>query len=320
MIQVAVNMETAINNMYALKNRGIKYSMNGSRTGADGTGDCSGTIYDSMRKGGATNAGWVLNTDSMHSWLVTNGFKLIAQNKEWTAQRGDVVIFGLKGASGGSAGHVVIFISNTQIIHCTWKSASANGVYVDNEATTCPYSMGWYVYRQSGGSTTPTPTPPATGKKVKVLKHATNWAPASGGKKLANFVKGGTFEVAQEKAVNYSLSNKQYLIKNNGTVLGWILSQDVEGGYGSDKVGTSVYTLPAGFTKEEATFVNGNAPITTRKNSPSLSSPTATSLFAGQSVKYLGWKSNGGYIWIYTKDGRYIPVRPVGKEAWGTFK
>ena len=144
---MAINMETAINNMYALKNRGIKYSMNGSRTGADGTGDCSGTVYDSLRKAGASNAGWVLNTDSMHNWLLQNSFDCIATNKEWTAKRGDVVIFGPKGASGGAAGHVVIFISNTQVIHCTYKSASANGVFVDNEAAGCPYSMGWYTYR-----------------------------------------------------------------------------------------------------------------------------------------------------------------------------
>lgn len=144
---MAINMETAINNMYALKNRGITYSMTGSRTGADGTGDCSGTVYDSLRKAGASNAGWVLNTDSMHNWLLQNSFDCIATNKEWTAKRGDVVIFGPKGASGGSNGHVVIFISNTQVIHCTYKSATANGVYVDNEAAGCPYSMGWYVYR-----------------------------------------------------------------------------------------------------------------------------------------------------------------------------
>lgn len=155
---MAINMETAINNMYALKNRGITYSMYGSRTGSDGTGDCSGTVYDSIRKAGASDAGWVLNTDSLHNWLLQNTFECIATNKEWTAKRGDVVIFGPKGASGGSAGHVVIFISNTQVIHCTYKSSTENGVYVDNEAAGCPYSMGWYVYRlkvSSSGSEIP---------------------------------------------------------------------------------------------------------------------------------------------------------------------
>ena len=142
-----INIDVAIDYMYGLKARNIRYSMKYSRTGADGTGDCSGTIYAGLRKAGATNAGWVLNTDSMHDWLLKNGFRLIAHNKEWNAKRGDVVIFGEKGKSGGIAGHVVIFISNTQIIHCTWKSDRVNGVFVENEATACPYSMGWYVYR-----------------------------------------------------------------------------------------------------------------------------------------------------------------------------
>lgn len=317
-------METAINHMYALKAKNIRYSMNYGRTGEDGTGDCSGTVYAAMRKGGATNAGWVLNTDSMHSWLGTNGFTLIAQNQNWTAKRGDVVIFGLKGASGGAAGHVVIFISNTQIIHCTWKSAADNGVRVDNEATTCPYSMGWYVYRtnSTGTAPAPAPNPKPIGKTVTVLKHATHWAPSSGGKAIAGFVKGGTFDIGGEMAVNYSYSNKQYLVMNKGVPLGWVLSQDVEGGHGSDKVGdgSAAPALPAGFTKEEATFVNGNAPITTRTGSPSLKAAQGKALFPGESVQYLGWRAVEGYTWIYTKDGRYIPVRPTGKAAWGTFK
>lgn len=150
-----INIETAIDYMYSLKNRGIRYSMTGSRTGSDGTGDCSGTIYQGLRNAGATDAGWVLNTDSMHNWLIKNNFDLIAANKEWNAKRGDIVIFGLKGSSGGENGHVVIFINNTQIIHCTWKNENANGVYVDNEATTCPYDMGWYVYRLNNQTSVP---------------------------------------------------------------------------------------------------------------------------------------------------------------------
>ena len=142
-----IDMDTAIDYMYGLRAKNIRYSMDYSRTGADGTGDCSGTVYAALRKAGASDAGWVVNTDSMHDWLVTNGFRLIAHNKAWSAKRDDIVIFGEKGKSGGVAGHVVIFISNTQIIHCTWKSDSVNGVFIENEATACPYRMGWYVYR-----------------------------------------------------------------------------------------------------------------------------------------------------------------------------
>lgn len=187
--------------------------------------------------------------------------------------------------------------------------------------------MGWYVYRLNGSSSSNKPSKPSV-KKVKVLKHATNWSPSSKGGKIASFVKGGTFEVKDQRGIKYSKSNQEYLITNKGVVLGWILSQDIEGGYGSDKVGTSTSKpkpkpkpkLPAGFTKEEATFINGDAPITTRKNKPSLSAPTATPLYPGQSVKYLGWKVSEGYTWIFTTDSRYIPVRLTGKPEWGKFK
>lgn len=149
-----IDMDTAIDYMYGLRAKSIRYSMDYSRTGADGTGDCSGTVYAALRKAGASDAGWVVNTDSMHDWLLKNGFRLIACNQEWHAKRGDIVIFGEKGKSGGAAGHVVIFISHIQIIHCTWKSDSVNGVFVENEATACPYRMSWYVYRLDQQATT----------------------------------------------------------------------------------------------------------------------------------------------------------------------
>ncbi len=170
-------MEVAIKHMQELKARGIRYSMNGSRTGEDGTGDCSGTIYASLRKAGASDAGWVLNTDSMHSWLEKNGFKLIAQNQNWEAKRGDIVVFGPKGNSGGAAGHIVIFTSQYRIIHCTWKSATANGIYEDDSETTCPYSMGFYVYRLNS---TPAPTKPNTS--------APKWIKENGNFKLSQAI------------------------------------------------------------------------------------------------------------------------------------
>lgn len=160
---MAVNIEVAINNMYSLMNKGTKYSMYGSRIGTDGTADCSGAIYDSLRKGGASNAGWILNTDSMHDWLIKNGFSLIVFNKEWSMQRGDIIIFGYKGSSGGAAGHIVMATDTQNVIHCNY---SANGVSVNSE-TGMPYSMGWYVYRLVGGSTsnaTPTPAQPTANK------------------------------------------------------------------------------------------------------------------------------------------------------------
>lgn len=49
---MAVNVETAIKYMESLRARNISYNMTGSRTGADGTGDCSGTIYQGLLNAG----------------------------------------------------------------------------------------------------------------------------------------------------------------------------------------------------------------------------------------------------------------------------
>ncbi|MBP2099538.1 peptidoglycan amidohydrolase family protein [Enterococcus rivorum] len=223
---MAINIETAINNMYALKNRGIRYSMTGSRTGVDGTGDCSGTIYDSLRKAGASNAGWVLNTDSMHSWLIKNGFELIAENREWPMKRGDIVILGKKGASGGAAGHVFLAVDGTNAIHCTWKNASENGVYVDNEAT-MPYSMGWYVYRLKGGfsvgssNVTNGGAKFAKGQSVTLLNRATHYQT---GQSIASFAKNRKYTILEVKSVNQSNSKYAYLLSG---IMSWVLEQDL---------------------------------------------------------------------------------------------
>lgn len=217
---MGINIETAINNMYALKNRGISYSMTGSRTGADGTGDCSGTIYDSLRKGGASNAGWVLNTDSMHDWLLKNGFELIAQNQEWSMKRGDIVILGKKGSSGGAAGHVFLAVDGTNAIHCTHKSEAENGIFVDNEAI-MPYSMGWYVYRLKNSSSNCGSAKFSKGQTVTLLNHATHYQT---GQKIANFAKNKRYNVLQVKAVTQSNSRYAYLLSG---IMSWVLEQDL---------------------------------------------------------------------------------------------
>lgn len=47
-----VNMDVAIAYMDQLWKKGVTYSMAGSRTGVDGTADCSGTVYAALLKGG----------------------------------------------------------------------------------------------------------------------------------------------------------------------------------------------------------------------------------------------------------------------------
>ncbi len=156
-----IDINKAVDYMYQLKNRGVTYSMSGSRIGTDGTADCSGAVYISLVKGGAKPHSYPVNTESEHAWLIANGFELIAFNKSWNMQRGDVLIFGLKGQSAGAGGHTAIAVDHNNVIHCNYAH---NGVSVNPE-TTMPYSMGWYVYRYKGDkpNTQPQPQPQPTG-------------------------------------------------------------------------------------------------------------------------------------------------------------
>lgn len=125
-----------------------------------------------------------------------------------------------------------------------------------------------------------------------------------------------TAKRGQQAKIKRIVSNgKKYLIEN----WGWAHPNDIQLIKRASSSSTSI-KLPAGFTAEKATFINGDTSITTRTDKPSLKGKVGKQLKAKEKVSYLGWKVAEGYTWIYTTDKRYIPVRPVGKVAWGTFK
>lgn len=172
---MAVNMDKAIN-WFKSKVGKVTYSMSGSRNGSDGTGDCSGMVVTALYNGGASKPAWLYNTDSMHDYLIANGFELVAFNKSWNMQKGDVIITGLKGQSTGAAGHTAIAVDGNNIIDCAWYGSTAvNAVRVHSE-TDMPYygsDIAFYVYRlKNDGSETavkpkPTPEKPSNGATVK---------------------------------------------------------------------------------------------------------------------------------------------------------
>ena len=218
-----INIDTALNYMKDLQREGVTYSMYGSRTGSDGTADCSGAVYQALRNAGASNAGWVLNTDSLHDWLIKNGFTLVAHNKEADPKKGWVFILGRKGASGGAYGHTGFFNGDSEnIIHCNYR---ANGVSVDDfntmynrSVSATPQLADWYFYApptQTGTSTI------NNGDVVTVQKFATHYQT---GQKIADFVKGQKYRVLQTKAVNQSNSKKAYLLQG---IMSWVLEQDL---------------------------------------------------------------------------------------------
>ncbi|HES5973706.1 TPA: glucosaminidase domain-containing protein [Streptococcus pyogenes] len=144
-----------------LKKGRVSYSMD-CRNGPDSY-DCSSAICSALIYAGASNPGWLLNTEYMHDWLVQNGFELIADNEDWDSQRADIAIWGFRGQSAGAGGHVVMFIDADNIIHCNYAN---NNITIDNYNQTAAAS-GWmysYVYRYTGAK-----AQPATNKSIDEL-------------------------------------------------------------------------------------------------------------------------------------------------------
>lgn len=159
---MTINMQTAISNMRALMGKGVTYSMGGSRTGADGTADCSGAVYASLNAAGANLA--IGNTDSLFRDLAALGFSKTGAPYAY----GDIFVWGIEGQSGGAAGHTGIFLDKDNVIHCNY---SANGVSIDNYATIHSYSNPpATVFRLAGQSGEPVTEPTADAAKQENTK------------------------------------------------------------------------------------------------------------------------------------------------------
>ncbi|MBO0459555.1 C40 family peptidase [Enterococcus hulanensis] len=146
---MTINMQTAISHMRALMSKGVRYSQGGSRTGADGTADCSGAVYASLNASGANL--FVGNTDSMFRDLPSLGFS--KTNPPYAY--GDIFVWGIEGQSGGNAGHTGIFLDKDNVIHCNF---TANGVSIDNYAAIHSYSNPPATVFRLAGSEQPKPT------------------------------------------------------------------------------------------------------------------------------------------------------------------
>ncbi|MBL6538710.1 glucosaminidase domain-containing protein [Streptococcus suis] len=157
---MGVNIETAIRWMSDRKGR-VTYSMD-YRNGPNSF-DCSSSVYYALMSAGAISAGWTVNTEYEHDWLIKNGYKLIAENQDWDAKRGDIFIWGKRGQSAGAGGHTGIFIDPDNIIHCNYAN---NSITINNYNQTAAAS-GWmycYVYRLANQS-----TPSTSGKTLDTL-------------------------------------------------------------------------------------------------------------------------------------------------------
>lgn len=137
---MTINLETSIRWMSDRVGK-VSYSMD-YRNGPNSY-DCSSAVYYALMAGGAISAGWAVNTEYMHDWLIRNGYVLVAENKPFKAQRHDVFIWGKRGYSSGEGGHTGIFVDNVNIIHCNFKR---NGITID-DYNNVSRGMYYYLYR-----------------------------------------------------------------------------------------------------------------------------------------------------------------------------
>lgn len=148
---MGIDIEKGVAWMQARKGR-VSYSMD-FRDGPDSY-DCSSSMYYALRSAGASSAGWAVNTEYQHAWLIENGYELISENTPWDAKRGDIFIWGRKGASAGAGGHTGMFIDSDNIIHCNY---AYDGISINDHDERWYYAGQpyYYIYRLTNANAQP---------------------------------------------------------------------------------------------------------------------------------------------------------------------
>ncbi|MCB5954000.1 peptidoglycan amidohydrolase family protein [Enterococcus sp. CWB-B31] len=161
------NLETMIKWMDDRKGKAT-YSMN-RRLGPDSY-DCSSAVYFALAAGSFLPSGTMGNTDSLFGHLESNGWKQLGLNSKgsYDVKRGDIFIWGSRGASGGANGHTGIFVdSNDQMIHCNF---GYNGITVNDHDTIWSYNgkpaVTIYRYPRSVESTNTSDSKNTTTSKI----------------------------------------------------------------------------------------------------------------------------------------------------------
>lgn len=87
----------------------LTYSLYGSRTGRDGTADCSGSMTMAVWSAGGSRPSMIYSTETLGNYLLSNGYYVAGSGRGVQDVRyGDIVIWGNPGHSAGGAGHVSV--------------------------------------------------------------------------------------------------------------------------------------------------------------------------------------------------------------------
>lgn len=137
----------------------VTYSM--ERRSGPNSYDCSSAIYYALIQAGVLPVGaWIGNTDSLFRTLEENGFERVPTDAQGNAKckRGDIFIWGKRGASGGAFGHTGAFVDADRIIHCNYAN---NGITINNhDAFWIASGMPEYAFYRYTGKTSNPPAQP----------------------------------------------------------------------------------------------------------------------------------------------------------------
>lgn len=194
----------------------LTYSMYGSRNGADGTADCSGSITQAIRDSGASPYAYLYSTVTLGSYLSANGYTRISENQSWDAQRGDIILMSWGPSmaySGGAGGHVGIMKDHDTFISVDYWTGGQVGTAVSEHNWDYYYSVNKpqyiEVWRQNGTAPQLTPNKPDT-----VDTNAIAQFKAAGNK----FTAYGTFKVDDIKLHNGIWQFVSYQINGSNDV------------------------------------------------------------------------------------------------------
>ncbi|MGR8826036.1 peptidoglycan hydrolase [Leuconostoc citreum] len=129
---MAINLDNVVG-WYDARKGALTYSMLGSRNGADGTADCSGSIVQAVYEAGATKYDWLYSTVDLGRYLAANGFTRVSANQDWTAQRGDIILMSWgadMSTSGGAGGHVGVMKDDNTFISTDYWTGGQQGTAV----------------------------------------------------------------------------------------------------------------------------------------------------------------------------------------------
>lgn len=175
----------------------ITYSMYGSRNGADGTADCSGSISQALKEAGYKING-LPSTVTLGSQLAANGFTRIhiwngGRDNGWDVSQDDIVMMSWSSAgmaySGGAGGHVGVIHDGAETFESCdyWTGGQANTAITRHDVTnyinnSISNGLRYYEVWRKGGSAPVVPVPDAsTSVSVKKVNVTYGLKPKNGG-------------------------------------------------------------------------------------------------------------------------------------------